>query len=272
MKRVRAIIPVLLMAAIGAATPVAAQQAPRAGTPRPDQGPQPAVAPQAASAVEYAETTDFKTQIFEVKHRDPNDLVSVLRPLGSGFRGTAISASREFGTISVRDFPENLATIEAAIKRLDVAEVPRPSVELHMHVLVASNAGTSSELPPEIRGAVAQLRSTLNYSSFTLLAPLMIRSRTGSDTNFGRGEVQLPPGLAPGNGGQANYEYQFRIASSSPDQAVDLNRFNFEFNSSLGHAQLASDLSIKPGEQVVVGTASLRGEALVLILSAAPVK
>src|SRR5215213_2986921 len=54
----------------------------------------------------------FKSKVFEVKHRDADSLVEVLRQLSSGFKGASISASSEFKTIVVRDFPENLATIE----------------------------------------------------------------------------------------------------------------------------------------------------------------
>src|SRR5689334_3323667 len=81
----------------------------------------------------------FKSKVFEIKYRDPESLVKVLRQLGSGFKGASISANSEFKTLTVRDFPENLTTIEEALKRLDTPAAPRPNIELHMHVLVASN-------------------------------------------------------------------------------------------------------------------------------------
>ena len=40
----------------------------------------------------------------------------------------------------------------------------------------------------------------------------------------------------------------------------------------LGNARIASSLSINPGEQVIVGSASLNRTALILILSATVVK
>ena len=77
-------------------------------------------APQAAQAPgsEYVEATGFKNRVFEIKHRDPSSLVPVLRPLASGFKGATMAASSEYRTLSVRDFPENLATIEEAILAL----------------------------------------------------------------------------------------------------------------------------------------------------------
>src|SRR5688572_12824915 len=66
----------------------------------------------------------FKTKIFELKYRDPGTLANVVRQLGSGFKGAGISTNAEFKTITVRDFPENIATIEEAIKRLDTPAPP----------------------------------------------------------------------------------------------------------------------------------------------------
>jgi type II secretory pathway component GspD/PulD (secretin) len=71
-----------------------------------------------------AVTERFKSKVFEVKYRDANSLANVLYHLGSGFKGATVSASTEFKTITVRDFPENLVTIEEAIKRLDVPAPP----------------------------------------------------------------------------------------------------------------------------------------------------
>jgi type II secretory pathway component GspD/PulD (secretin) len=87
----------------------------------------------------YVSNTGFKNRVFEVHNRLPDDLVPVIRLLTSGFKGAQLSASNEFRTITVRDFPENIAAIDEAIKRLDTPEVARPNIELRMHVLLASN-------------------------------------------------------------------------------------------------------------------------------------
>jgi len=94
-----------------------------------------------AATDNYVTEKNFKSKVFEVKYREPNSLASVLNRLTSGFKGAAISSSSEFRSITVRDFPENLATIEEAIKRLDTPAAPRPNIELHMHALIASNTG-----------------------------------------------------------------------------------------------------------------------------------
>ena len=235
------------------------------------QGPQPGQGSGGPPAVQpdFVEHREFKNQVFDVKHRDPAQLATAVKALGSGFRGATVSASRDFNTITVRDFPENIATICAAISRLDVAEQQRADVELHLHVLLASPDGTSSELPAEIRNAVAQLQNTLNYRAFTMLTPIVQRTREGFDGTLSSGAVELGP---PDRTIRQNYRYGIRSLGKSADGRVELNGFDFGTDGHLGEARIQSNLSLREGEQVVVGTASLRGKALVLVLSAKTIK
>src|SRR5262245_11477723 len=104
----------------------------------------------------YVTEKSFKNKVFEVKYRDPNSLASVLTRLTSGFKGAGITPNAEFKTLTVRDFPENIATIEEALKRLDTPGTPHPNIELHMHVLLASNAaGRGSDVPAELKDVLA---------------------------------------------------------------------------------------------------------------------
>ena len=70
---------------------------------------------QPAPVDKYVTNTGFKNRVFEVHNRMPEDLVPVIRLLTSGFKGAELAASNEFRTITVRDFPENIAAIEEAI-------------------------------------------------------------------------------------------------------------------------------------------------------------
>src|SRR6185295_14222964 len=118
------------------------------------QTPSPAAQPRPED--NYVTEKGFKSKVFTITHRDVNNLSSALRPLLSGFKGAMIVPNSEFKTLTVRDFPENIATIEEAIKRLDTPATPRPNIELHMHILVASNTGTSTEqLPAELKDVIA---------------------------------------------------------------------------------------------------------------------
>src|SRR5262247_1689529 len=72
--------------------------------------------PTPAPASNYVDFSGFKGKVFDVKHRDPRALIEALRPLLSGFKGATIAYSDEFKTLSVRDFPENIAVVEEALK------------------------------------------------------------------------------------------------------------------------------------------------------------
>src|SRR5258706_3488738 len=140
-------------------------------------------APKAAesSKEDFVTEKGFASRVFEVKHREAADLAVVLRPLGSGYRGSTVAANREFRTISVRDFPENIAAMEAALKRLDAAEAAKADVELRLWVLVASNGGTAgAKLPEDLKEAVGALKSTLSYRDYSLAGSFVARIPDGA--------------------------------------------------------------------------------------------
>ena len=78
----------------------------------------------------------------------------------------------------------------------------------------------------------------------------------------------------PNSGLRYGYEIRSIARTSEPGGAIkiDLTGFEFEMSGRLGNARIASSLSINPGEQVIVGSASLNRTALILILSATVVK
>jgi hypothetical protein len=220
--------------------------------------------------------TNFRNRVFEVKHREPDALLSVLRLLTSGHRGAQISANRPFKTITVRDFPENIASIEEALKRLDTPEAARPEIEIRMHVLIASNAaGGANQYPPDLRDAVGQLQTTLSFKSYYLLTSIIQRARDRQDyapdiiQGEGVAQIQLPGENAP-----RDFHYHFQAnslklnASPSGVMTVQLGTFRFRLDGgSGGRAVVGADVGVRDGEKVVVGTAGLRDKALILVLA-----
>ncbi|MGH9843591.1 MAG: secretin N-terminal domain-containing protein, partial [Blastocatellia bacterium] len=147
---------------------------------------------------QWVDFSGFKGKVFDIKNREPRDLVPTLRPLGSGFKGAVIEANPDFKTITVRDFPENLAAIEEAIKRLDVPLPPRParpavpSVEIYGYILLASNAeGASAPFPNNIKDVLPQLSNTLNYKNYQLLSSIVQR------TSLSNGRIESSGGVTP---------------------------------------------------------------------------
>lgn len=231
--------------------------------------------PTPKTEADFVTEKGFKSKVFEVKYRDAYNLSTVLRQLGSGFKGASVSANSEFKTITVRDFPENLATMEEAIKRLDTPAPPRPNIELHIHVLVASNgsgAEDTPQIPTELKDVLTQLRATFNYRNYELVATVVQRvtdTQRGLQGN-GTGEISHanPTGL------DVAMPYQYMINSVSVVQnpsgapTVQINEFSFVATTDKDHAQVQTALNLRDGEKVVVGTATIRNRALIIVLTA----
>ncbi|HEX8162491.1 MAG TPA: hypothetical protein VF538_11500 [Pyrinomonadaceae bacterium] len=227
----------------------------------------------------YVTFTGFKNRVFDVHNRTPDDLIPVLKLLTSGFKGAQVSASNEFRTISVRDFPENIAAIEDALKRLDTPEVARPDIELRVHVLIASNAESGlSPLPADLKDVVTQLQSTLSYRNYSLLTSVVQRTKDsrGYHPGFlqGNGMAQM---TTPA-GEKQDFLYNFEAHSldlttgGAGAATIQLGNFTFRLGGPGTDARIHSDVSMREGEKVVVGTAGLKDKALILVLMAKVLK
>jgi hypothetical protein len=231
----------------------------------------PATAQQAPD--NYVTERNFKSKIFEVKYRDANSLASALSKLGSGFKGATISPSNEFKTLTVRDFPENIATIEEALKRLDTPVPPRPNIELHMHILIGSNTGSGSrDVPAELKDVLTELRATLNYKNYDLAASVVQRLTETSAVLQGAGIAEVPGDTAGSTSGPMPYAYYIRsvslIENATAGSSMRIDDFSFNTNIDKDNARVQTALNIRGGEKVVVGTAAIRNRALVVVLTA----
>lgn len=250
----------------------------------------------------YVDFTGFKGKIFELKNRDPRDLVTIIAPLGSGFKGALMQPNSEMKTLTVRDFPENIAVIEEALKRLDVPlssttekKQGIPSVEMHLHVLLAHNVqsdDTSSVItqeskkkkddssakmpyPLELDDVLKQLRKTINYKNYYLLTSIVqnsvVYSNVQSEGTISVGSPLFDKNLDP--------TYRLFIKGFShnfytPESPIiRIDGFQFDLHDlSFGRIAIRNDVSIREGEKLVVGTASLKDKALILVLSVRVIK
>lgn len=234
---------------------------------------------------QFVDFSGFKGKVFDIKHRDPRELVSVLMPLGSGFKGATIQASSEFKTLTVRDFPENIAAIEEALKRMDVplpakpARPASPNIEVTAYVLIASNdAALGNTVPALLKDVVTQLQTTLSYKNYQLLVPIVQRTRLEAGNINSNGTAALPDKTLTA-------DYKFAIGQIMPDNRADesggiyLGQLHFSLRGAsvedqrlIGSAELTTKLNVRDGEKVVVGTASLKDKALILVLTAKVLK
>jgi len=264
-----------------------------ATTPRAAESSQqePARAPQAIPTPaprgpEFVEEKGFKTKIIEMKYRDPNTLFRVVSSLGSGFRGATISPNADFKTLTVRDFPENIAVIEEAVKRLDTPEAVRPDIELHVHVLIASNSSmASNERPAELNDVIKQLQGALAYKNYALMTSSIQRAKEGRQGVESSGvaesklfNVETPPG------NPIFYSYSLDPVTievgTAGDARVQIPKFTFNMRIPLNlgntvqyeNVGFRTPVSVREGEKVVVGTTTMGDKGLIVVLSARVIK
>ena len=233
---------------------------------------------------EYVTQKMFQNRVFDIKNRDPQALSRVLYPLTSGFKGATVSPNQEFRTITVRDFPENIAVIEEAIRRLDTPEAPRPSVEFRVHMLIASNdeAG-ANRYPAELSDVVGQLQSTLGYKNFALLGSQVVRSKEGRDTS-NRG-VADPKASNDATASRGPTSFSYTISGVTLDSLggrprVQLEQFNMEMSVMIPRGNdyipqsvgFRNPVTMREGERVVAGTISVADKSVVVVISAITTK
>jgi hypothetical protein len=225
----------------------------------------------------------FKNRVFELKHRDPESLLSVIRLLGSGAGGSSMSVNNEYNTITVRDFPENIATVEEAIKRLDTPAPPTPGIEFHVHILIATNGAASpNQFPQEVSDVVKQLQTTLNYKSYSLMTSAVLRTKEGSTgiSNKGVADFKFVTEGAARNS-PIIYEYigrQIKIDGTAPNaSSIQVGSFNFSMRIPIETAPgvinyervgFETPVNMREGEKVVVGTTTMQEKGLIVVLSA----
>ena len=244
-------------------------------------------APQSKEAEpDLATLRAMKSKIFMVQHRDPTALYLSLRTLGSGVKGSAMNFTNEGGinALSVRDFPENLAAIEEAFKRLDVPSATQqaPDVELTLQVLFASKGPVpEAGLPADLQEVVKQLKNTLAYRGYTLAASFTQRVGVNGDRTIqGRGQLEASA-LAPGEAKDAPLLFvdweSDRGVSLEPGAAGSarylLRKFQFWLRERRGTvsenlARIETGITLKEGEKVVVGTSVVKDRGLIVVLSA----
>jgi hypothetical protein len=192
-------------------------------------------------------------------------------------------------TITVRDFPENIATVEEAIKRLDTPEPPRPDIEFAIHVLLASNAALPpTDLPTELNDVIKQLQTALRYKNYGLMTSALHRAKEGPGgiNNSGIAESKLFDVPRP-NDSPTFYEYALEsigldTGSGSPVINVAQLRFNMRIPLALGsttepkinyqNVGFRSPVTLRQGEKVVVGSTTMGDKGLIVVVSARVLK
>ncbi|HEX3581521.1 MAG TPA: secretin N-terminal domain-containing protein [Thermoanaerobaculia bacterium] len=231
---------------------------------------------------DYVTNRDLRSKVFEVHSRDPHDIANSIRLLGSGTKGAAVDVNSQLKTITVRDFPENLATIEDAIKRLDVPATVSTDAEMRMWVVIGSKSAipNAQPLPEDLEPVVKELRSTLRYSNYALMAATVNRVARGIMVQ-GSGVAEPEAlGMPVKQEQPVLYTYALRnpeIMSSNGRQALTTDGFNFSMRIPIdvgkGSIQYQSvgfetPVTVRDKEKVVIGTTTMGDKALIVIVTA----
>lgn len=224
---------------------------------------------------------EYKNKVFSVQNREPNAIASAVKLLGSGFKGTGLSVNSELRTITVRDFPENLAAIEEAIKRLDQPVAQTPEIELKISVLIGSKAPVPGPpVPDELGSVIKQLQSTLTYSHYGLMTATLQRTKVGKGVEgSGVAEATLL-GMTAVQDRPIFYTYELRsihLSPGEPSSTVVIDNFKFSMQVPLdigpGNLQYRSvgfetPVSVRQKEKVVIGTTTMRDKVLIVVVTA----
>ncbi|MBX7219646.1 MAG: hypothetical protein K1Y36_06855 [Blastocatellia bacterium] len=221
----------------------------------------------------------MKTVLVEVKHRDPRMLAEVLNGLRSGDRYSQVSPSSEFKTITIRDFPENIATMQDAVKRLDVPEEQPANLEVQVHIIATSQTPVETGgFPTSLEPVIKQLQGTLKFAGYRYVTSITNRLREGGtlETSGSANSANIPgtkasePTLfqlrtgrvslrADTDGKTTIYFREVKLGISAPLIFGSGTQYrDFGFN---------SDLSLREGETVVVGTTNVGETAIIVVVS-----
>jgi type II/III secretion system protein len=216
----------------------------------------------------------LKTKMFDVHNRPAHDIALAVRDLGSSTKGTQFSWNDEMHTITVRDFPENIATIEEAIGRLDKPVPPAPDVQMRVSLLIGSTTALpGAGLPEDLAPVVKQLKSTLRYTHYGLLAANIHSTRSGNGIE---GSGIAEPTLIGGT--SANpifYSYTLHgVRVESDVVSIEMVKFALKVplkvSSGVQYQSVGFEtpVSIKPNEKVVIGTTTMGDRAVIVVLMA----
>jgi len=168
--------------------------------------------------------------------------------------------------LSVRAPQELMASIEDAVKRMDVPQPGPKSVELTVSILVASDKDES--LPPisaSVKPVVDQLKTVLSYKQFYLLDTLLSTTLNGH-------YVSLNGGFQTSINGQnrdVNYQFQANldVVTDATAPTARLSNLRFQLSNLPIAVSIGTDVDVPQGKQVVVGKSTSGDRAYILVVS-----
>jgi hypothetical protein len=215
---------------------------------------------------------EMASRMFQLRNVVPTDMSGALRLLVSRRGDAGVMANDKTMTITIRDFPENLDVIAAAIKLLDQPKPPSAPLEFQISLLAATSADgdAGAEMPAPLKSVVEQLKRTLAFKHYRYITTVTQRGQDDGRTK-GSGAIVdvLAGGAQPPRAARYQYELSQLRMVPNPSGAATFS-LNFVFSIALPQdVAMGTDLTIREGEQVVVGTSSAGDgdKSIIVVLS-----
>jgi hypothetical protein len=186
----------------------------------------------------------LETRTFTLEHIDAYEASVLLEPYvyvnRAGAPGAMTNSQRG---ITVRETSDNLEQIARVLADIDV---PRPDVRLHFQ-LIHANGFTDTD--PRIAEVETQLRELFQFRGYQLIGEAFVSATDRSEIEQGLG---------------GDHEVSASIYYASPG-TIRLN--NVHLYSYEGGDRLTTTVNIRPGQTLILGSASKAGEDVTLLLT-----
>jgi hypothetical protein len=206
----------------------------------------------------------WPTRVYSIRYVDYRYIWNLLSPIG-----VQVAGEPNLNAISVRGPEKLLIAVDDIVKRFDVPGNAPKNVDLTVYVVVGSSDGEDN-VPAALRGVIDQLRGVMTYKTYRVLDTIIARGTEGSEIETSGSITKL----AETDRAQVTYTFRVRarVAGEGADQTIHLDnlRFSTQVITSDGQPQslnIATSLDVKKSQQIVVGKATVRDRAVILVLS-----
>ncbi len=225
----------------------------------------------AVAGLGFAQEQPKSTEkVIDVKYADADRIARLVN--GPLMRpGVSIRSDNTLHVIIVSGPPDVIATVEAIVKKFDVAPA---NVELTVYLVSGNSHDPTDDLPKDLTATAKQLHGVFAYKSYRVLQSFVMRDREN-----GRGSSTS--GTLPSSSAAYNFHYQSMTVSSGTPRIVHIDNAQFSVSTPTGirddkghgitdTSSINTDLDVGEGQKVVVGKSNVHGsdDALILVVTA----
>jgi hypothetical protein len=210
-------------------------------------------------------------KVIDVRYADPQ----VIAGLVNGGSNMNIRADRGLHVIVVSGYPDQVAEVEAMVKKLDVAPA---NIELTVYLISGNSRDAGDDLPKDLASTAKQLHGVFAYKSYRILQSFVLRDRENGNQNYSQPSTS---GTIPGSGSTYDFQYRTLTVSAGTPRIVHIDGLRFSVQTPTGtrdkdgrpeheNSTINTDLDAGDGQKVVVGKSNLRGsdDPLILVITA----